>query len=154
MKKTTRLFSQRQFGSLKKIGLIVLTAVLFCLGVFKWQEARRANAVAAQATKAGKLLNYDIRVTGKGALAEMIRTRQSTVAAQVQTQRQAVAQGLQRLRERVPSAEAKLSPLTGAVETLRSAQTLSGPAQGRSGADIVNGFLKDSSFRHTELKNH
>src|SRR5262245_45371172 len=115
MKKTTRLFSRRQFGLLKKIGLIVLTAVLFCLGVFKWQEMRRANVAAAQAAKAKKLLNYDIRVTGKEALAEMVRTKQSVVAAQVRSQAQAATQGLARLRTRVPSAEAKFSSLTGAV---------------------------------------
>jgi uncharacterized repeat protein (TIGR01451 family) len=135
----------RKRSPLRKLGLIVLATILLGCGLFKWQETRRANAVAAQAVKAKRLPNLDIRVTDKAALAEYVRTRQSVVAAQVRSQAQAVAQGLTQLRARVPSAEAKLSPLTGAVETLRSAQALSGPAPGRSGADIVNGFLKENS---------
>lgn len=96
-------------------------------------------------------LNLDIRVNAQGNIARVIEANRTaggmdvagiskTALEQVNT----IDRGLKTLKLRVPDAEAKLSPLTGALELLRSPGTLSGPAPGQSGEAIVRGFVRDN----------
>ncbi|HEX4962498.1 MAG TPA: M36 family metallopeptidase [Thermoanaerobaculia bacterium] len=89
--------------------------------------------------------NLDVRVTGGRDLLEVLagyrldpRRIGSRVAAQIKTLRQGVA----RLKAAFPGAEVSFSPLFGAAEVVRNPRgTLTGPAPGRPGLDIVQDFL-------------
>ncbi len=106
------------------------------------------GAVSAQTDESGKkraYTNIDIRVNGRAALPKVARTSPAASVKLAQTQAVAIQKGLARLKADVPGLEAKISPLTGAVELLRSSGALTGAAAGRSGEDIVRGFLTDNS---------
>ena len=90
--------------------------------------------------------NMDIRVTEPSTVAQMVAPNSASIVKQVQARKQAVAQGLSRLRIDSRGVEARLSPLTGAVEVLRSTTgALSEAAPGRNGDGIVLTFIRDNS---------
>lgn len=122
-------------------------SVVQSAGNDKAQASRRSafsvNAPYAQ-DRAGKPVRYpqiDVRVNRKDVLSRLTQKRLALVARQAQTQAAEFQEALSRLKARVPSVDAKISPLTGAVEVLRSAGTLTGPNRGRSGVDIVRDFI-------------
>jgi subtilisin-like proprotein convertase family protein len=86
--------------------------------------------------------NLDVRVGGQDRLSRIAGARSQTVSDRARAQAAAIQKGLARLRASVPSAEAELSPITGAVEVLRSARALTGPNPGRAGAEIVREFIE------------
>lgn len=96
-------------------------------------------------TKARRYPNMDIRVTEPSTVSQMIGPNSAAIVKQVQARKQAVTQGLSRLRSNSRGVEARLSPLTGAVEVLRSTTgALTGAAPG-SGDGIVRAFIRDNS---------
>ena len=59
----------------------------------------------------------------------------STLSARAQSQATVIQRELARLKAGLPGVDAKMSPLTGAVEVLRNTRgSLSGPARGVSGS--------------------
>ena len=99
-----------------------------------------------QVVKVRRYPNLDIRVNEPSTLSQMIAANSAAIVKQVQARKQAVEQGLSRLRTNSRGVEARLSPLTGAVEVLRSTTgALSGAAPGRTGEEIVLAFIRDNS---------
>lgn len=87
--------------------------------------------------------NLDVRVSERGTLAQMIGTNAPAVTSRAQAQATTIQKELARLRAGLPGVDAKISPLTVAVEVLRNTRgSLSGPAPGQSGVDIVRAFVK------------
>ncbi len=90
--------------------------------------------------------NLDIRVTERAKLAQVVAPNASTVAKRTQAQAQAIQTEVTRLRASLPGVNAKMSPLTGAVEVLRNTRgALSSPAPGLSGDEIVRSFVRAQS---------
>ena len=76
----------------------------------------------------------------------MLQPTPAASRKRLQARKTSVDQALVRLRTFSRGAQAKSSPLTGAVEVLRSTTgALSGPATGRNGADIVRSFISANS---------
>ncbi len=99
-----------------------------------------------QTAKSRRFPNLDIRVTEPKTMSGIAAANASSITKQLQARKTAVDQGLARLRTLSRGAQAKSSPLTGAVEVLRSTTgALSGPAPGRNGADIVRSFISANS---------
>ena len=99
-----------------------------------------------QATKSRRFPNLDVRATEPKMMAEIAAANASSISQRLQARKTSVEQGLARLRTFSRGAQAKSSPLTGAVEVLRSTTgALSGPAPGRNGADIVRSFITANS---------
>ena len=96
----------------------------------------------SDAPKSRRIANLDVRVNGTGKLAELARAGSPAIAKRGKAQSLAIEKGLSSLNAVISGAKARLSPLTGAVEVLRSAGALTGPAQGRSGNDIVREFFE------------
>ena len=105
--------------------------------------AQLTAANAASTSKTVAPANMDIRVNGQGPTAALARS--ASVSVRAQTQTAGIGRGVARLQAKVPSLEARVSSETGAIEVLRSATSLSGPAPGRSGIDIVRGFINENS---------
>jgi subtilisin-like proprotein convertase family protein len=96
--------------------------------------------------KARRFPNLDIRITEPKTMAEIAVANAGNITKQLQTRKAAVDKGLNRLKTLSRGAQAKSSPLTGAVEVLRSTTgALSGPAFGRNAQDIVRGFITANS---------
>jgi subtilisin-like proprotein convertase family protein len=73
----------------------------------------------------------------------LIAPHASTVTKRAQAQTQTVQTEVKRLRSSLPGVDAKMSPLTGAVEVLRNTRgALSGPAPGQSGEEVVRSFVR------------
>jgi uncharacterized repeat protein (TIGR01451 family) len=104
-----------------------------------------ALAQSDTSTKKRVYGNIDIRVNGQSQIPKVTKTNSASIVRQAQSQALAIQKGLSRLKANVPSLEAKISPLTGAVEVLRSSSSLTGPAPGRSGEDIVRSFIRNNS---------
>jgi len=108
-------------------------------GVTKGQEEQPA-------VKVRRFPNVDIRTTEPRTMWEIAAANASSITQRLQTRKTSVDQALTRLRAFSRGAQVKSSPLTGAVEILRSTTgALSGPASGRNGADIVRGFISANS---------
>ncbi|HEV7474712.1 MAG TPA: M36 family metallopeptidase [Pyrinomonadaceae bacterium] len=88
--------------------------------------------------------NFDVRVNGTGPTARLARIGTPAIAGRAQAHWLAVQKGVARLKAKVPTADARLSPMTGAVEVLGSSTSLSGPQPGRSGEEIVRGFIENN----------
>jgi subtilisin-like proprotein convertase family protein len=87
--------------------------------------------------------NIDVRVNERGTLAELVASNAPAVTKRAQLQAQTIQAEVSRLRATVPGLDARLSPLTGAVEVLRNTKgALSGPAPGSPGAEIVRSFVR------------
>jgi len=109
---------------------------------------RSMGGAATQGDEAGKkkaYRNIDIRVNGRGELPKVAGNSAAASIKRAQTQAAAIQKGVARLKAIVPGVEAKISPLTGALELLRSSGSLTGPAIGRSGVDIVREFVSENS---------
>ncbi|HKS09792.1 MAG TPA: M36 family metallopeptidase [Pyrinomonadaceae bacterium] len=95
-----------------------------------------------QAAKARRFRNLDIRVTEPKTMADIASANASVINQRLATRKTSVEQALTRLRTVSRGTQAKASPLTGAVEVLRSTTgALSTPASGRTGVDIVRSFI-------------
>lgn len=99
-----------------------------------------------QAAKSRRFPNLDIRVTEPKTMADIAAANASVINQRLATRKTSVEQALNRLRTVSRGTQAKSSPLTGAVEVLRSTTgALSGPAPGRNGADVVRSFISANS---------
>jgi uncharacterized repeat protein (TIGR01451 family) len=122
-------------------GLMALAA----LPAAAWVAPPRSPGAKTKpaATAAG---NLDVRVTSRRDLVRVLSgnrvdTRQTGVRAA--TQIQALFKGATQLKTVSPGAEVRFSPLFGAAEVVRNNQgTLTGPAPGRAGKDIVLDFVR------------
>ena len=99
-----------------------------------------------QDSKQRKTPNYDIRLSGAQAAESVIEKnapgmRRSDIAAQARKQGAIIGAGLSQLKKESPKAEIDLSPLTGAVEIVRSTDALTSPDHRSNGAAIVRDFL-------------
>ncbi|MGB9178887.1 MAG: M36 family metallopeptidase, partial [Pyrinomonadaceae bacterium] len=90
-----------------------------------------------------RYINFDVRVNGQSELSKVARAGNAAIVRQAKTQGATIQRGLSRLKASVPDAEATLSPITGAVEVLRSSRALTRPAPGLAGRDIVRGFIDE-----------
>ncbi len=93
--------------------------------------------------------NFDVRLSGMENIENISKNSLRGSAADfVQTairQRSDIDAGLARLRTEKPGAEIDLSPLTGAVEIVRSTEGLTGPAKELSGFEIVRDFITENN---------
>jgi hypothetical protein len=107
-------------------------------GVIKVQED--------QPVKSRRFPNVDIRSTEPQTMTAIANANAGKITQRLQARKAAVDQGLARLRQLSRGAQAKSSPVTGAVEILRSTTgALSGPAPGRNGQDVVRSFINANS---------
>ncbi len=126
------------------VGLLFGVALaVMALSPFRLLTGSSAQQPESKQAKIPK--NMDVRVNGSGAAAQLARAGSPAIVRRAQTQLLAVHKGLSRLKATVPTADARLSPMTGAVEILRSANSLSGPQPGRSGEEIVRDFITANS---------
>lgn len=87
--------------------------------------------------------SIDVRVNGRTTLSQMIGANAPAIATRAQSQVTVIQRELARIRAGLPGVDAKMSPLTGAVEVLRNTRgALSGPARGLSGNEIVRSFVQ------------
>ncbi len=99
-----------------------------------------------QTTKSKRFPNLDIRSTEPKTMADIATANATNITKRLQDRNTAVNQGLARLKTFSRGAQAKASPITGAVEVLRSTTgALSGPSFGRSAQDIVRSFISANS---------
>lgn len=96
-----------------------------------------------QSSKKEKIFpNVDIRVTEPATVLNLIGVGAPGVASRLNAQRTAIGQGLSSLRQTSPGADIRLSPVSGAVETLRNKTgPLTEAAPGRDGVGIVRDFI-------------
>ena len=108
-------------------------------GVTKTQEEQPG-------TKSQRFPNLDVRTTEPQTMGEIAAANASSITQRLQARKTSVDQALTRLRSFSRGVQAKASPVTGAVEVLRSTTgALSGPSSGRNGADIVRSFISANS---------
>jgi len=99
-----------------------------------------------QASKDRPFPNLDIRVTEPKTMADIAAANAGNITQLLQARQTSVEQALARLRRFSRGAQAQSSPVTGAVEVVRSTTgALSGPAPGRNGEDIVRSFISANS---------
>src|SRR5690348_1025857 len=99
-----------------------------------------------QPAKFKRFPNVDIRSTEPQTMSKIAAANAGMITQRLQTSQTSVEQALNRLRSFSRGVQAKASPLTGAVEIVRSTTgVMSGPAMGRSGPDIVRGFISANS---------
>ncbi len=110
-------------------------------------KGQRTTLVQDQQTvKVRRLPNVDIRTTEPGTMSNIAAANASSITQRLQARKTAVDRAIARLKTFSRGAQAKSSPLTGAVEVLRSTTgALSAPAPGRNGEDIVRGFIAANS---------
>lgn len=107
-------------------------------GVTKTQEETAA--------KSHRFPNLDVRTTEPETMAQIAAANSSSITQRLQARKTSVDQALTRLRTFSRGVQAKASPITGAVEVLRSTTgALSGPLPGRNGSDIVRNFVTANS---------
>lgn len=96
-------------------------------------------------TKSRRFPNVDVRVTEPEMMTGIATANASAINQRLQTRKTTVEQALTRLRTFSRGTQAKSSPLTGAVEILRSTTgALSGTNPGRNAQDIVRGFINSN----------
>ena len=154
------LFLSTRFGILIVIltSLLIIAGVggaresgIFSTGTFAFSPADSGKISAAQTSgKSYRLVNFDIRVGARGNLDRVIKKsapsmNANAVAATAKKQKSDLDASLKRLQAKRPGAEASLSPLTGALEVLRSPNGLSSAAHGMDASQIVRDFLSRNS---------
>lgn len=125
----------------REIGLEIGKAFSFSKAETKWSPQ--------DGNKPKRLLNYDIRIGARAELDRVINNSATAknaagIAAAANAQRSNFEAAMARLRAKRPKSEAAVSPLTGAVEVLRSPNGLTQAAPGKSGFQIVRDFLNTS----------
>lgn len=97
--------------------------------------------------------NLDIRVNAQADMARLIDKNgraggigMPEISKKAEAQKDGLKRGLERLKTEIPDADAKVSPLTGGLEVLRSNDALSGEAKGQTGESIVRNFLLENKL--------
>ena len=100
------------------------------------------GAVQRKAPRSVVLPNFDIRVTGQKALAELLKDRTPALRRGfgIASRRE---NNVTAIREQRPELEVKASSITGSTEMIASRTgSITEPAPGHDGIEIVRGFLK------------
>jgi subtilisin-like proprotein convertase family protein len=163
--KTTFGKNAAYFTGIRPLLVLVFSIAVLIAGIAVGAQALRSPAKFLDTTvkddessafspiRAGKkrFVNIDVRVNTQGNIAKVIESNAlaggsglADISKTAGDQTAAIEKGLARLKPSVPDAEASISPLTGGVEVLRSAKTLSEAAPGRSGYDIVRDFIREN----------
>src|ERR1051326_7210279 len=147
----------------KTITLILVAAIAFLLAASLSQPVESAGgAMRSSTSKKGKggviripeqqplksrrFPNVDIRTTEPKTMSEIAAANAGSITEHLQARNNSVAQAMTRLRKFSRGVQAKSSPVTGAVEVLRTTTgALSGPASGREAQDIVHSFISANS---------
>ncbi len=140
----------RSFVSQKSRTQFVVAVLLLTIGGLSSTIFRSAAQEVKDPDQKGrdKILNFDIRANGGEELARTIQKYsggRDNFSAEIMTmarqRAEAINGSLAQMRKRDPSTEVTLSPLTGAVEVLRSSKTLTGPSFGQDAKNIGLAFL-------------
>lgn len=131
----------------------MLVLAIACLSAtFFRSRAQELDTGEKTQKKHDGILNLDIRTNGGAALLGTVEKHSiggdnfiAHVSAMAREQAPAINDGLARIQTKRPTAEVTVSPLTGSVEVLRSAKTLTGPAYGRDARDIALDFINSNS---------
>ena len=115
----------------------------FALSLGMLVGPRFAHAQIAEPRERGTPGNLDVRVNDRSKLGSVGGKTPGQFRAAAEAQARVVGKAADALRARVPGAEARISPVTGAVEVVRASRTLTAAAPGQAGFDIVRGFLAD-----------
>lgn len=122
------------------IGIGALSLTMFRSGA---QELKDPSLKTRQ-----KTFNLDIRANGGGELLKTVEKHSAgrdnfvaDIGAMAREQAFIMNRALTRIKKQIPTAEVTVSELTGSVEVLRSAKTLTGPSFGRDGKDIAFDFI-------------
>ncbi len=83
----------------------------------------------------------DVRVTSRTAAENLAGTTSAQLASRMQITGRDLQKAVADLKAKVPGLTVTRSAVTGSVEVVRSSGTLTGPAPGQSGFDIVRSFL-------------
>ncbi len=87
--------------------------------------------------------NLDVRVNERSKVSSVARRTAGQSAASAAAQARVAGKAIAELQTRVAGAEARLSPVTGAVEMVRGSSALTAASPGKTGWEIVRGFLAD-----------
>ena len=145
----------------KPIPIVLVVAIALLLAVSLSQKAESAGEKTQSSTqprgagvtsqeeqrvKSRRFPNLDIRTTEPKTMSDIAAANASSITQRLQARKTSVDQALSRLRTFSRGAQVKTSPVTGAVEVVRSTTgALSGPASGRNGADVVRSFISANS---------
>jgi len=103
------------------------------------------GAVQRKVPRSVMLSNFDIRVTGQKALAELLKDRTTALKRGfgIASRRE---NNVTAIREQRPELEVKASSITGSTEMIESRTgSITEPAPGHDGIEIVRGFLRSNS---------
>lgn len=104
-----------------------------------------SRAFQQKSTRSVVLRNYDIRVTGQKALADLLKNRAAGLARGFSIASR-MESNIEAVRAQRPDLEVKVSRITGLAEVVESRSgSLTDPAPGQDGIDIVRTFLKSNS---------
>ncbi len=96
------------------------------------------NSQAGQSGKLRRFANVDVRSTEPRMMANIAAANANTINQRLQSRKTALDQAMTRLRTFSRGAQAKASPLTGAVEIVRSTTgALPGVNPGRNGDNLA-----------------
>jgi subtilisin-like proprotein convertase family protein len=99
-----------------------------------------------QSAKARRFPNMDIRSTDPKTMTDIAVANATSIQKHLEARKTSVDKALSRLRTVSRGAQAKSSPITGAVEVLRSTTgALTAPAPGRDAESIVRAFISANS---------
>ena len=139
----------------KYLNLRAALVLLFIGGVSFLVVKSGAQELQSSDTKkkTPKYINLDIRVNEHGKLAKVIQDNFSRgkinsstdIVEMAREQALNINEELAKLKRDNPTVEAKISPLTGSVEVLRSATSLTEANYGISGNKIVNNFIQENN---------
>ena len=151
------------YRALVIIGLsltIVVTALMFDLASDAQERPQSRSSISEDNktsispksdTEKGSRMpeNYDIRMMNTEAAKRVIEKsapglQKKDITAKAVQQGRAIAGGLARLKKEAPKAEVDISPLTAAVEIVRSPSGLTGPDHRKDGSAIVRDFLSEN----------
>lgn len=143
----------------KRIPFVLVVAIALLLAATLSQTVESAANMKQQSkgkgvrksheelqAKSRRYPNLDVRITEPRTMSDIAAANASSITERLQTRKTSVEQALSRLRTFSRGAQAKSSPLTGAVEVLRSTTgAMSAPAPGRDAEDIVRAFISVNS---------
>ena len=149
-----QLLFARFFG-LRALLVICFLAVLLIIGISSGAQDLRTSendSLLNKSVEKGKTKifpNLDIRLNNRADLDRVIRANAlaggldaSEILPKAKEQAAEINKALEKLKAEVPDAEITASPVTGAIEVLRSPRALSEAAPGRDGIDIVREFIR------------
>ncbi len=150
------LFTKHRIPFVLVVAIALMLAVTLSQTVesagYKMQSSTQSKGKGVQKTheeapaKARRFPNLDVRVSEPRTMSDIAAANASSITQRLQARKTSVEQALTRLRAYSRGAQAKSSPLTGAVEILRSTTgALSAPAPGRDAVDIVRAFISANS---------